>query len=418
MGISKRENMENVLPTYSRPFKTIEEPSISVDFWDEAKEAHENKEYRKSLIAVINYLNIDILKEVNLEKDISFTQMHGPIEITITITDKIFRVDVPFLKMVEKTNVIALLRKVAEVNFSRFDLSQIGLDGDDLTIHYEIPLALCHPYKIYTLLREVCFRADEFDDEFIENYHAEFLKELNYKSLTEKEQEKAWLDIDHILDEYERYSSYFKEKQKDGYQWDIEVLSLLKIANMPYVNGVLRYELMEYVDLLFNGDKEFNYRVEKGKNYLKKLAKKSKEEILKNLYHREQFISMLWRSSPDIIAEKLESYHETVERYEKNDNGFALAYYLQGVLLKLIYNYNLDESYKNLIETVLEETSGLKPEDAVSKLLEVYYLMYHKNVEASIAVKDEKESIWSNISTYLYLFFFIALAGRLLRGES
>ena len=404
--------MKNILPTYRRPFKSTEEPSVHVKYWDEAKEAYDDKAYKKSLIAVINYLNIHVLEGVDLEGDISFVQMHGSAEINVKITETTFSVKVPFLKIAEETNVVALLRKVAEVNFSRFDLAQISLDGDKLTILYETPLALCQPFKIYTLLREVSFRADEFDDEFIENYGAVFYKEPKKRELTEEEKERAWLQIDGILQDYEHYSTYFKEKQRDGYQWDIGVISLLKIANMPYVNGVLRHELMEQIELMFDGDKEFNYRVEKGRNYLKKLSKKSKNEILSNLYHTEQFISMLWRSSAEIIEEKLEKNHSTVEKYDKDEKAFAASYYLQSLFLKLIYNYNLEENYKATIEHVLEETSGVTVEEAAPKLLKVYYAMYNKtlneNIDQFLPEKhQEEESTWSKISTYLS---YIAIA--------
>ena len=402
--------MENILPNYSRPLASTKEPSITVKYWDEAKEFFDNNEYKKALIAVINYLNTDVLKDVNLDENIHVAQMHGSAEINIEIDETTFKVYVPFLKITEETNVVALLRKVAEVNFSRFDLVQIILKEDKLTIAYEAPLELCQPYKIYTLLREVCFRSDEFDDEFIENYGADFYKEVKRTELTEEEQEKAWLQIDNIFQEYEEYSNYFKEKQRDGYQWDIGIISLLKIANMPYVNGVLRHEIIEHVELMYNGDKEFNYRVEKGRNYIKKLSKKSKNELLSNLYHTEQFISMLWRSSPEIISEKLEDYKKNIEKYNKEENAFAASYYLQSIFLKLIYNYNLSKTYKNAIENVLEETSSLKPEDAAPKLLAVYYSMYNKELEdddeeSSVTQPEEEEKgTWSKISDYLMYF--------------
>ena len=413
--------MENILPHYSRPLPSSKEPSLSVKYWDTAKEEFDNKEYKKALIAVINYLNIGILKNVDTDKDIHIVQMHGSAEINIDISAATFKIYVPFLSITEETNVVALLRKVAEVNFSRFDLAQIVLDENKLSISYETPLELCQPFKIYTLLREICFRSDEFDDEFIENYGASFYKEPKRTALTEEEEEKAWLQIDNILQEYEGYSNYFKEKQKDAYQWDIGVISLLKIANMPYVNGVLRHELMDQIDLMFNSDKEFNYRVEKGRNYIKKLSGKSKKEILSNLYHTEQFISMLWRSSPEIIEEKLENFNATVEKYDKDENAFAVSYYLQGIFLKLIYNYNLEESYKNAIENVLEETSGLKPNDASPKLLEVYYALYNKKLNSKIVrvKREDKESVWRKLGNYLsyitiaYLVYTFLIKGAI-----
>ena len=408
--------MENLLPNYKRPLKSTEEPSIETKYWDEAKEAFDNKAYKQSLIAVINYLNSNVLKKVNTKDDINITQMHGSAEINIRIDETMLNIRVPFLKITENTNEIALLRKVAEVNFSRFDLAQISLDEDKLTINYEVPLELCQPFKIYTVLREICFRADEFDDEFIEKYGAVFYKEPKRTPLSEKEKEKVWLQIDNVLDEYEKYSIYFKEKQWDGYQWDMGVISLLKIANMPYVNGTLRHELMEQIDLMYNGDNDFTYRVEKGRNYIKKLSSMSKQEFMDNVYHSEQFISMLWKSSAPVVAEKMESYLETVEKYNKDENSFAASYFLQGIFLKLIYNYHLEENYKNVVEDVLEKTSNLSPEEAAPKLLKVYYAMHTQTLNAQI---DEfikpKKSFWDKLSTtvsfivvaYLILKYFI-----------
>jgi len=409
--------VENILPDYERPLKSIKEPSITLNYWDEAKDAFDEKKYKKSLIAVINYLNIDILKDVNTSENIVIKQMHGSSEVNIHIDENCFKISIPFLKIGDNTNKVALLRKVSEVNFSRFDLAQIVQDNEKLTIEFESPLALCQPYKIYTILREVCFRADEFDDEFIENYAAEPYDMREKKELTQEEQEKAWLQIDSILQDYEKYALYFKEKQWENYQWDIEVITLLKIANMPYVNGILRHELMEHIDLLFNGDKEFTYRVEKGRNYIKKLMQMSKEEFLKNLYHSELFISMLWRSSDEIIKTRLEEFSDTVIKYDKEENAFAVSYYLEGIFLKLIYNYNLEPNYKNAIESVLEECSGLKPEESAPKLLKLYYAMYKKTLNENIdEFSNEKEGMWSKISTYLWLFFIMAMVVRFLQG--
>ena len=56
--------MENVLPKYTRPIKNTDEPTVNVDFWNEATDAFDEKEFRKSTIAVVNYMNpnFEILK--------------------------------------------------------------------------------------------------------------------------------------------------------------------------------------------------------------------------------------------------------------------------------------------------------------------------------------------------------------------
>ena len=57
-------------------------------------------------------------------------------------------------------------------------------------------------------------------------------------------------------------------------------MSLLKIVNMSCVHGTLRTKLEEYVFNLFNGQIDFNFRIDKGTNFMQKLLAKSKEEPL------------------------------------------------------------------------------------------------------------------------------------------
>ena len=61
--------MENVLPKYKRPIKGINEPTVNVDFWNEAIDAFDEKEYRKAAIATINYINPNLLKNINTDKN-------------------------------------------------------------------------------------------------------------------------------------------------------------------------------------------------------------------------------------------------------------------------------------------------------------------------------------------------------------
>ena len=159
---------------------------------------------------------------------------------------------------------------------------------------------------------------------------------------------------------------------------------------MPYVNGKLRSDLVKYISLLFDGNSDFKYRVDKGKNFMKTLIAKSEDEIMKNVYHAEQLISLRWRSSQQIISEKLKNNIEQVEKYEKEESYFNLSYYLQFILLKLIYDYTIEDNYKNAIETVLEEVSGLSPTDAAPKLVKVFYALQNGTVNNKATKKESK----------------------------
>lgn len=387
--------MENLLPTYKRPIKSIDDPVVKVEYWDKAMDAFDEKDFKKAIIGVLNYINPSLLEGKNLDGNIKITQMQGSAEISVEITDKKFSIKAPFLRITEQTNEVALLRKVAEVNFSPLTLAQIHLKNDELWFEYEMPIELSQPNKVYDIIRNVSVYADDYDDMFIDKYKASFYKEPIFKVLTESEKEQVWTQISDVFEDYKNYTQFFKDKRWDDFQWDNLVISMLKISNMPYVHGKLRSDLIEYIGNLFNGDLDFNFRVDKGVNFMKKLTAKSREEIMSNIYHAEQFISLKWRSSAQIITDRLEHNLERVQNYEKDESYFNLSYYLQFTLLKLIYDFTLEDDYKNIIETVLEEVSGLEPSEAAPKLTTVFYKLYKGTVTAE--PKKEKKGFFSKL---------------------
>jgi len=388
--------MENVIPKYVRPIAKIDEPENKVSFWEEAKDAFDDKKFKETAIAVINYINPDLLEGKNTEGDIEIIQMQGSAEIHIKITDKKFSVKAPFLRITEKTNKVALLRKVAEVNFSPLRLAQIHQHKDELWFEYEMPIELSQPNKVYDILRNVAVYADDYDDMFINKYQAEFYKKPEYKELADTEKEQVWKQITEIFEDYTNYVQFFKDKRWDDFIWDMLAISMLKISNMPYVHGKLRSDLIEYIGNIFNADLDFNFRVDKGVNYMKKLIAKPKEEIMSDIYYADHLISLRWRSSQQAITDRLKHNLERVQDYEKEESNFNVSYYLQFVFLKLIYDYNLGDVYKNAIYNVLEEVSGLEPNQAAPKLIKVFYAMQDGSIN-NTKVKKEKKGFFSKL---------------------
>ncbi|MCF6348383.1 MAG: hypothetical protein L3J20_08805 [Flavobacteriaceae bacterium] len=365
--------MKNVIPKFKRPLKSIDEPTIDITFWDKATNAYDAKDYKKAVVEVINYINPSLLQSKDTSKDINIVQGQGSAEIQVNVTNEKFSVKAPFLRSTEATNKIALFRKIAEVNFNPLTLAQIHLKDDTLWFGYETSIELCQPYKTYEVLREICVYADNYDDEFVGKYKADFYKESNTTKFTSEEKDKAWNQINDVLTDYKEYSQFFKEKRWDAFQWDIIVISILKIVNMPYVQGALRTDLQEYVSNMYNGNIDFNFRIDKGTNFMNKLCAKSRDEFMKEIYHAENFISLKWRSSTEIMQNYVKKMERNVLKYIEDKDNFTLSYYLQYSFLYIIYSYNLEDLHKNSIYDVLEEVSGLEPNIAAEKLLITYY---------------------------------------------
>ena len=364
--------MKNVIPKFQRPVQGIDEPKTDVSYWDKAVDAYDEKKYKDSLIATLNYINPDLLKGKNTSGNIEIIRGQGSAEIQVSISETNFSVKAPFLQSTDATNKIALYRKIAEVNFHPLTLAQIHLKENTLWFEYESPIELCQPHKIYDVLREICIYADDYDDEFVQKYKADFYKETNTQSLTGAEAEKVWGQISSILEDYKNYSAFFEEKRWNAFQWDIIIISLLKIVNMPYVHGTLRTKLQEYVYNLFNNQIDFQHRIDKGTNFMLELCEKSKEDFMKDIYHADTFISLKWRSSVQILQDDAKKLQETVNRYVSDGDNFSLCYYLQYNFLYTLYNFNIEDVHKNAIYDVLEQVSGLEPQVAAPKLLATY----------------------------------------------
>ncbi|WP_141673265.1 YbjN domain-containing protein [Allomuricauda sp. CP2A] len=365
--------MKNVLPRFQRPIKSKDSPRMDVSYWTKAMNAYDAKEHRLALIETINYINSKVLEGQSTEGDIQIVQGQGSAEIHMSITKDTFAIKAPFVKITEKTNKVALFRRAVEINFNPLTLAQIHLKENALWFEYETPISLCQPYKVYDILREISVYSDHYDDEFIDKYKAGFYQEPRITALTADEKEKVWQQISDILEDYKNYSAFFKEKRWDDFQWDIIVISILKIVNMPCIHGTLRTKLEEYVGNLFNGKIDFKHRIDKGVNFMQKLLEKTKEEFMQDMYHAEALISLKWRSSTEILQNHAKNMEKYVNSYVKDNNNLMLCYYLQYSFLKMIYNYNLEDHHQDAIYHVLETVSGKELHEARPILLNTFH---------------------------------------------
>ncbi len=389
--------MNNVLPHFKRPLKSNNEPKTIVSYWDKAMDAYDAKNYKTALLETLNYMNPELLDNRDTNSDLNIVQGQGSAEIRIHISSDTFSIQAPFLKVTESANKVALFRKIAEVNFAPLTLAQIHLKEDTLWFGVEMPISQCQPYKVYDALREVCVYADDYDDEFVEKYKADFYQEPKISPLTLDEKETVWHQINGILTDYKNYSQFFKEKRWDAFQWDIIFISILKIVNMPYVHGTLRTKLQEYVNNMYNGSIDFNHRIDKGTNFMQKLCAMSQKEIMSDVYHAQAVISLKWRSSIKIVQDEAKKMERFVNKYVNDSDNFSLCYYLQYSFLHLLYNFNVEDVHKEAIYDVLEKVSGLEPSTASKHLLNTYYGFLDGNTKVASAAKGSSKGFFSKL---------------------
>lgn len=276
------------------------------------------------------------------------------------------------VEVTDETNLVALLRRVAELNFHYSDIEYIVYRDNKLYYEFEEELTLCEPNKVYYTIRDVVFSADRYANEFIEHYGAKELEGVEKQEFTPQELNESLTQIRAYLKEYTEYVDYFTSNSKSGYVWDISTITLLKLSNMSYLNGVYKDEMMSKISMLYNGDLTFDYRVERAKKYINTLQALKDEDLKKVLYHRNDIFSMLKIASNDNIKNKLNKYEERLLKYEKDDNHYAISYDLQELFLNILYTYNVEKTHKNLIEKTLFATSKTDIKSASKEYIKLY----------------------------------------------
>ena len=293
--------MSALMPKCYRPIKFSNEPKNNAGYWDRAFEFYEAGQYRNSLLDTINYINPNILKGKDLDAEITSNQPHGSAVIALKITNDEFSISAPFLKTTN-ANKVALMRRVCEVNFSDLTLTQIFLKNDSLWFYFKSPLKLCHPTKIYDVIREVCVYADDYDDEFIQQYNADYFIKPKITQLSTQQQEKVWSDFQEIAKQYREYLGEFEQKRWLGSVWDIMAITMLNVSNMPYVHGTLRTDLERAIGMHYDGNLDGNYRIDQTKAYLNKLFNNTpKETFLTNIYQVKKLFSVRYRCTTEIL---------------------------------------------------------------------------------------------------------------------
>ena len=379
--------MLTVMPGYKRPDTMGIEPALDLLQWDRAVEAHDQGKHRDAIVAVLRYINGDMLKGVNPAKPFEVVRSHGSANITIALDDNSFSVRAPFLS-VENAQRIPLLRKVAEVNFNPLTLSQIALKNEELWFCFTADVTVCHPFKVYDIINEICRFADDFDDEFIEKYNATALSEPKTTPLSDKQQQAAWSDLQSMGEEFTRYIADFEQNRMLGSAWDMIAIHLFRLGNLPYVHGTLRTNIEDALGVHYNDRLDGAYRLDKGKAFLNGLYQNTSEaDFLKSVYQADKLISTKRRSNPDIIAGLLDEQKDHVLKPLHDGSSFAAAYSMYLIFVRMLYDFNLQPGYQHEIYTALEKGAGKECNVAANLYWACYEKMLRKQVPTRSSAK-------------------------------
>jgi len=340
---------------------------IQTDIWDNVVELFEEKKYKESLLRLFDYVDQDIIiKRANLEKS-EFKVPHGSVVVNIKIEGDQVNIEVPFLKLPTK-NMIPLLRRVAEINFSPLNLATIVLEGEELVFRYSTVLELCEPWKMYYVLREICINADNYDDEFIQKFGATQLCEPNVSHYPNEKKEEIWNNFQFLLTETKEYCDYFESKRQEGYLWDVLLQLLLNIDYYISPQGALRTEIEDVVSYMQNQNYSFHEKVEKGRSQFKKLQQISHDDFCSNLYISDLFIPIKYAASIENVRETFTNQYETAKKEMSNSEFMGATLSIRYIFLYEFYYSFAPDDVVETMTTALEQSSGKSWNEAAKML--------------------------------------------------
>ncbi len=369
---------------------------LNIDIWDSIQELYDTGDYAKTVRECIRYIHPGIEEKYANAERTHYKIPHGSIIVEIRISDTEFEITAPFLN-IGNAKRIPLLRQVAQINVTPLTLSRIELKDDQLYFHYQCPLDLCEPYKIYNIIREICINADNYDDEFISKFGANRIQEPHIEPYPTDVQETVWNTVQlYIREAFEAYD-ILESKRKTTYLWDILAITLLKIDYYCAPQGNLRSEIEKTFNVL-NGKDDYYQRLSAAREFLKKLQSMDKQQFISNLYKIEVFVPYKFKASLESLRNGLQYAYDTSTKEIKGQDYLGALLTMQYGILNFLYSNNLEDIHADIITKAMEKTSSQPVAGAARHLYErLEYLIksdkLQKKEQAEIAAQEKNAEL-------------------------
>ncbi len=352
--------------------------TITDEKWDEAVAYYNNEQYDKVVPTIIEYINKDFTSKYKTET--GYTIPHGSVIVNVVLTDTDFKVACPFVNIANAKKV-PLMRKLAELRLNPLDLTNITLKDDNAVFEYACPLELCEPYKIYSVLKEICLFADRYDDEFIEKFDATHMQEPKIEPMSPATKEEAYTKVQQLIDENVGRLDYYISKRNGRGAWCTLNITLKQLEFYAQPQGYLRTEIENAIDLIYNRDMNFQDLLLKSKENLLKIRNYDKEKFFESLYNIEVFVPYKYSGKKENIRDNWSDSYDTIKEM-MNESSYEAA---GTEMLSLFYNlfyYNLvNKEISKPITDAMALASGKNWGEAAQELFKGMQSVMEDNLE-------------------------------------
>ncbi|MDR2361979.1 MAG: YbjN domain-containing protein [Prevotellaceae bacterium] len=331
--------------------------------FDKSVQAFEDKQPKKSLETLLDYLNGEFRLKYGNADGTELTIPHGSIIVNLRIEGDTLSITAPFLSLPEK-NRVPLLRQVAGLNFTALDLAAIVLRGNHLAFEFRCPLALVEPHKMYYLLREICSTGDKYDDEFVTKFGAQRVYEPRVTPYDARLVDAIYDVIQLSCREALDALKGFENARQYGYAWNVLNTTLMKILYYAHPQGQLLNDLNKAVWNMDREDIPLPEIVAQGQQAVERVQKLSKEALAEDLYFVETFVPDKRRSNLKNIQDNFESSFENVSKAFENDDWLYCCMVIIYQFYKLYFYNNVQDDVNAVIVGALNQSSAKPMEEA------------------------------------------------------
>lgn len=324
--------------------------------FDLSIEAFENREYLKSLHLLLDSVDKDIRKQNIQPQGNKFQIPHGAITLHIRQTPVDLYITAPFVTLSE-SHPLAMTRQIANINFENLDLTHLVLKGNELHFEYCCPLSSAHPRKIQHVLKEICTTISQHEYKFLNSLNAQRISKPQFAFYAPETVEYVYQALQESCRECLEGIHHFEAARYFSEMWDIITTTLLKIVYIAHPHGKL-LDFLQNAICDMDRDIPLALLVADGKQAIKDLLQKNKEEIGQCLYFTPTFF-------PDKKQSNLQNIRESYEHCYKRVSAYLEAKDYRKVCLRIMYKFyetyyyhQMQEDLDRFLVHALQQSSG------------------------------------------------------------
>lgn len=368
--------------TFDKSINFIRSNSFT-PYWYESVKDFDNGNYKSSFLNLLRYVNNTIQIPEVLQDEVELNLPHGSVIVNIKLNSKNYEISAPFLRLPEGPNGLGIMRQIAELNFSYLVLGQIFLKGNDFYFEYKDNTENCEPFKLYSVLEEICFCADFYDDVFIDKFKTSYVVQPDLTIFTNEEKEIANRKFNEIIKEGLGFVDYFESKRYYGLASDMLETIFLKIDYVIAPQGILGARLIEYKNLLYTND-ALQTVVANTKSKLQELLTFDKQKFNESLFHPKFLVPIKKRGELPYIQEFMSKTFETMTA------SFGNKSYMDVTIAALFLIYDL--FYKNAIPNEVTTHFESALEKAGSKDWKTSAEILYNSINKIMSLNPEEEA--------------------------